>query len=572
MSDGTEQLNRLHSALFASGDVVYDWDLIDDTITWVGRVESVFGGPIDVSSGEAFSERIYTEDVAARAKAMSAHFATRENFDCEYRLRGMGGKLTWVHDRGAAYFIEGRPARMIGTLRIVTARKQRESELEYLANYDQLTGHFNRSRLKAALEHALAGSARYSAPGAYLVAGIDKLGPVNEAYGSETGDAIILGVGQRLDRCLRAADVIGRLGGDRFGIVLSRCPAEHVPLAADKILNIIRDAPFDTPNGPIHVTVSIGGIPFGDTAGLTAHDAMTHADDAMQHAKQAGRNCYAPFVDSGEQREVRRRSVAITEEVQAALKSDRLVFAYQPIVSAATREVDHYECLLRLRREDGSLLAAGAFMPVVEQTGLMRLIDRHTLEMAVRELTEHPQVRLAVNISGLTAADHSWLRALITLVKNRPDVAGRLTVEITETVALQDIEETARFVGAVRDLGCRVSLDDFGAGYTSFRNLKALAVDGVKIDGSFVRGLADNVDNQLFIRTLLGLAEGFGLATVAECVETAADAAHLTRRGVHFLQGYLFGRPAVDRPWLERAAPRLALVHGGISQPPHSFA
>jgi diguanylate cyclase (GGDEF)-like protein len=533
----------------------------------------MFGGPVDVSSGEAFNERIYTEDVAARAKAMSIHFGTRESFDCEYRLRGMGGKLTWVHDRGTAYFIEGRPARMIGTLRVITARKQRETELEYLANYDQLTGHFNRSRLKAALEHALTGSTRYAAPGAYLVVGIDKLGPINEAYGSETADAIILGLGQRLDRCLRAADVIGRLGGDRFGIVLSRCPADHVPVAADKILNIVREAPFDTPNGPIHVTVSIGGVPFGETAGLTAHDAMTHADEAMQQAKNSGRNCYTPFVDSGEQREVRRRSVAITEEVQAALKSDRLVFAFQPVVSAATREVDHYECLLRLRREDGSLLVAGAFMPVVEQTGLMRLIDRYTLELAVQELIEYPQVKLAVNISGLTAADRSWLRALIALVKNRPDVAERLTIEITETVALQDIEETARFVGTVRDLGCRVSLDDFGAGYTSFRNLKALAVDGVKIDGSFVRGLADNVDNQLFIRTLLGLAEGFGLATVAECVETAADAAHLTRRGVRFLQGYLFGRPTVERPWLERSMPRLALVQGGISPvPPHSIA
>ena len=126
-----------------------------------------------------------------------------------------------------------------------------------------------------------------------------------------------------------------------------------------------------------------------------------------------------------------------------------------------------------------------------------------------------------------------------------------LIVEITETVALNDIEETARFVTAVRDLGCRIALDDFGAGYSSFRNLKALAVDCVKIDGSFVRGLTSNVDNQLFIRTLLGLADGFGLETVAECVETAEEANHLVRRGVRFLQGYYFGRPTVERPWLQ---------------------
>ena len=132
MVDVSEQLDRLQTALLASGDVVYDWDLIDDTITWVGRTDALFGDAIQVPSGEAFNDRVYTEDVAARAKAMTAHFSTREGFDCDYRLRGVGGKLTWVHDRGTAYFIEGRPARMIGTLRIITARKKREGELEFV--------------------------------------------------------------------------------------------------------------------------------------------------------------------------------------------------------------------------------------------------------------------------------------------------------------------------------------------------------------------------------------------------------------------------------------------------------
>lgn len=567
MSEHSNQLQRLQAAIIASGDLVYDWDLATDSVTWVGRTPEVFGANVHVSSGAAFKSRIHSEDQDVREAAIASHMRTHAPYDCEYRIRGDGSAVAWVHDRGAVHIIEGHPVRLVGTLRVITSRKQREAELEYLANYDQLTGHFNRARLKAALEHALAASARYGGPGAYLAVGIDKLGPINDAYGSETADAIILGVGQRLDRCLRAADVVGRLGGDRFGIVLGRCPAESVATAAEKILTTIRDQAFETPNGPIHVTVSIGGVPFSGT-GLTALDAMSGADSALQLAKQAGRNCFMSFQDPVEHREGRRRSLEIAEEVQNALRSDRLIFAYQPVVVAATRAVDHYECLLRLRREDGSLLPAGAFVPVVEQSGVMRSIDRYVLELAVEELTRYPAVSLAVNISGLTANDRSWLRTLIALVKNRPDVAQRLIVEITETVALQEIDEIARFVATVRDLGCRVALDDFGAGYTSFRNLKALSVDCVKIDGSFVRGLADNVDNQLFIRTLLGLAEGFGLATVAECVETAADAAHLTRRGVRFLQGYYFGRPTVERPWLNRNAPRLALVQGAPGLPP----
>jgi EAL domain-containing protein (putative c-di-GMP-specific phosphodiesterase class I) len=284
--------------------------------------------------------------------------------------------------------------------------------------------------------------------------------------------------------------------------------------------------------------------------GPSAVEAMARAESALHEAKRAGRNRYAIFSASPAQRELHQRLVAISSDVQAALKDERLVFAFQPVVDANTHVIDHYECLIRLQRMDGTIAPAGSFIPVVEQTGLMRLLDRRVLEMALNELARWPDVKLAINISGLTAGDPSWLRALSGTLKSRPDLARRLTVEITETVAIQDIDETAKFVAQVRDLGCKVALDDFGAGYTSFRNLKAIAVDSVKIDGSFVRGVADNVDNQLFIRTLLGLADGFGLETVAECVENVTESQHLARKGVKLLQGNLFGMPSIERPWL----------------------
>src|SRR4029077_8769631 len=151
----------------------------------------------------------------------------------------------------------------------------------------------------------------------------------------------------------------------------------------------------------------------------------------------------------------------------------------------------------------------------------------------------------------LTAADRPWLRALVMQVRNRPDIASRLVVEITETAALYDIEESARFVSALRHAGCSVALDDFGAGHTSLRHLQSLAVDTVKIDGSFIHNLAGSPDSQVFLRHLLGLAKGFGFETVAECVATAEDAAILRHEGVGFLQGYYFGRPVLDRPWLD---------------------
>jgi EAL domain-containing protein (putative c-di-GMP-specific phosphodiesterase class I) len=215
-----------------------------------------------------------------------------------------------------------------------------------------------------------------------------------------------------------------------------------------------------------------------------------------------------------------------------------------------------------MRSRDGRVIAAGDFVPILEQLGFIRLIDRYVLDKAFTELAAHPEVRLGFNISGLTAADRPWLRALTSQLRNRPEIAGRVVIEITETAALYDIEESARFVSALRQAGCRVALDDFGAGHTSLRHLQTLAVDTVKIDGSFVHNLSASADNQIFLRHLLGLAKGFGFHTVAEGVETAAEAAILQNEGIGFMQGYFYGRPSLDRPWLQAPAEGQAPING----------
>jgi EAL domain-containing protein (putative c-di-GMP-specific phosphodiesterase class I) len=215
-----------------------------------------------------------------------------------------------------------------------------------------------------------------------------------------------------------------------------------------------------------------------------------------------------------------------------------------------------HECLLRMLDDSGEPIAAGAFMPVVEKLGLVRQVDRRSLELAIEELESCDHIVLAVNVSGMTATDASARATLLELVKDHQRVAPRLVFEITETVAMGDIHESAQFARSFRDLGCGVALDDFGAGYTSFRHLKQLAIDLVKIDGQFARNVAADADNQLFVRTLMSLARGFGLKVVAETVETTSDAEALARHGVDYLQGYLFGRPSLARPWAPPEAMR----------------
>jgi EAL domain-containing protein (putative c-di-GMP-specific phosphodiesterase class I) len=161
----------------------------------------------------------------------------------------------------------------------------------------------------------------------------------------------------------------------------------------------------------------------------------------------------------------------------------------------------------------------------------------------------YPDARMAVNVSGLTTTDRSWLRSAIAMLRGRPDIAERMVIEITETAGLEDLDACCRFVSTLRDLGCEIALDDFGAGYTSFRHLKQLAVNKVKIDGSFVRKIGENPENLVFIRTLIDLARTFGLETVAECVETEEEADLLLNEGIHYMQGYAFGKPDLTAPW-----------------------
>jgi diguanylate cyclase (GGDEF)-like protein len=546
-----DELDDLRAALAASGDVIYDWNLADDQLRFFAGAERVLGvaGLESGIEGEAFERLLNPEDVPLRRVALANHRVAGQPYDCEYRVRNDAGEYHWVHDRGVADFApDGGVLRLRGVLRVITQRKQVEARLEYLTSYDELTGHYNRERLRETLERTLAYATRYGISGGYLTVGIDRLSLLGEAFDYRTVNAVVIEVGNRLDRCLRASDVVGRIGDDSFGVVLAQCGEDELPVAAEKVLETMRSTSIETPSGPLHVTVSLGCVAFPQ-AGQTAHDVMAKGEVGLQAARRTGRDSYYRYELSEEERQDHRRSVAMAEEVQIALREGRIFFAYQPVVTASDNGVAFHECLLRMRRPDGELVPAGVFVPVVEQLGLVTAIDRRALELAVRDLQDHADLELAINVSSITTFDRSWFRLLASLVKGRPDIARRLIIEITETMAVPDVEEMARFVVALRELGCRVALDDFGAGYTSFRHLQALTVDVVKIDGAFVRNVADNPDNQHFIRTLLSLAEGFGLVTVAECVETAKDAALLASHGVTYLQGWHCGKPTVEPTW-----------------------
>jgi EAL domain-containing protein (putative c-di-GMP-specific phosphodiesterase class I) len=242
-----------------------------------------------------------------------------------------------------------------------------------------------------------------------------------------------------------------------------------------------------------------------------------------------------------------RHGAAVEARIRAALREGRLFLAFQPVVCSSTGKVDYFECLLRMRDEQGDIVAAASFVTTLEELGLIGMIDHYVLEKTFEELATDPEVRLGLNVSGLTVCDRSWLQLLTSLLRRRSDLAPRLVVEITETAALGDIAQTACFVDTLRQAGCRVALDDFGAGHTSLRHLRSLPVHIVKIDGSLIRQVTSRSHHRVFLRHLLCLSETCGLITVAESVESAEEAEWLRTEGVACLQGYFIGRPTIER-------------------------
>ncbi len=308
-----------------------------------------------------------------------------------------------------------------------------------------------------------------------------------------------------------------------------------------------------TKSGPVSVTASIGAVSVPRHA-RNADEAVNRAHETLDTAKRRRAGSFGLWRPKVERDAQRRVYIRVTDEIVAALNDRRIVAAFEPVVQARSRNAAFYECLVRMEQGDGQVVLAPDIVPVAERLGLIRLVDHRMLELVVAELTASPMVQLSLNISPETTMDPDWSASIESLMRTHPGVAERLIVEITETVAIQDIDDVRGFVTRLKNFGSRIAIDDFGAGYTSFRNLRKLGVDIVKIDGAFVQNMARSADDRAFVQTLIDLARRLGIKTVAEWVQDEASAVMLRDWGCDYIQGRLIGLASPQRPWSEAAA------------------
>jgi EAL domain-containing protein (putative c-di-GMP-specific phosphodiesterase class I) len=284
-------------------------------------------------------------------------------------------------------------------------------------------------------------------------------------------------------------------------------------------------------------------------------EALNRAHETLDGAKRRRAGSFAAWRPNAERDAQRRVNIRVTDEIVTALNERRIALAFEPVVEARSRKPAFYECLVRMEQDGGRVLLAPDIVPVAERLGLIRLVDHRVLELVVAELASAPEVSLSLNISPDTTMDPDWWAGIESLMRANPGVAERLTVEITETVAIQDIDDLRSFVHRLKSLGSRIAIDDFGAGYTSFRNLRKLDVDIVKIDGAFVQNIVASDDDRAFVQTLLDLARRLKIKTVAEWVQDEEAAALLRDWGCDYIQGRLIGLAASARPWKDTEQP-----------------
>jgi diguanylate cyclase (GGDEF)-like protein len=547
------------AAIFAMvGEVPYAWDLITDDLMWGANLGDVLKGfhAAMVPTGRTFALKLDGDNSQTRFDAISqAALADQGNgvpYQVQYRVAPQmaGDTATWVEDVGRWFAgADGKPARAIGVVRVINERRATEERLAYLSKFDGLTGEMNRWHLMEVLEATLDESVRFRSSCAFLIAAVDSLARVNESYGFDVADEVIAAVAKRLRAKLRGGDSLGRFSGNKFGIILKSCSLDDIVTAAERLLAGVRDDVVQTQAGPVAVTITIGGV-VAPRHARTVHEVLSRAQEALDSAKAKRRGSFHVYRPNIERDALRRENARSTDEIVSALNERRITVAFEPVVSAITRAPVFYECLMRIRRGDGTLVPANDIIPVAERLGLVRLLDHRVLELVAEEMNRSPVLNASVNVSPASTCDPDWWSGLTGCLRANPGIAERLIIEITEMAAIQDIDDTRGFVRRVKDLGCRIAIDDFGAGYTSFRNLRKLGVDVIKIDGAFVQNLTRSEDDRAFVHTLVDLAQRLSLATVAEWVQDEESAAMLARWGCDFLQGALIGLASLEKPWL----------------------
>ncbi len=436
-------------------------------------------------------------------------------------------------------------------------------QISYQASHDTLTGLINRREFENRLGQAAEKLNEHPEfTHALLYIDLDQFKVVNDTFGHAAGDALLKQLTEIIQSQVRSTDSLSRLSGDEFGILLERCCEERAIAVAEAIRGEIEGYRFEWQGSFTTVRCSIGVVLVtsenNDVASL-----MSSADVACYSAKDMGRNQVHFYRDSDAS--LRHEEMKWVSRITSAVEDGRLELFYQPIIGIGDKHKErrrHYELLLRMRDEEGKLVGPNQFIPAAERYNLMSTLDRWVIHEALSQLADRndsgeANYTIAINLSGTSLSEDRFLDFVIDELKKQDLPAGAICFEITETAAISNLARVVHFMRALKELGCKFSLDDFGSGLSSFSYLKNLPVDYLKIDGHFISNVAEDLVDEEMVRAIHQVGHAMGIETIAERVETQQVLDKLGTLGVEFAQGYYIARPASVasfEPWSDSTA------------------
>ena len=558
------ELRRANSILSAHFDntplAVVECDPQLRIVRWSGQAESIFGWSAAEALGKTEStwRLVYEEDRKEFDRVMEdlARGAERHSTLLHRNYR-KDGSVIWVEWHNSALRDEsGRVISILSLAQDVSSRIQAEERLQFMATHDGLTALPNTVLLNDRLEAALARAHRSHRRVAVMFLDLDHFKDVNDTLGHRVGDLLLKDVARRIRAGLRQSDVLARISGDEFVVVLEDLPDEGSPeRVAHKILEEVR-RPFQVEGHEIHVSGSLGLALYPED-GNDAETLLKNADAAMYHAKELGRNAFRMFsLELGQRRAHR---MQVEKALRRALRGEELQLHFQPIMDVATGDVVRAEALLRWRDPERGLVMPSGFIPLAEESGLGHAVGQWVLQAACRQARKWRDgavgdITICVNLSASQLRDAALIPDLKKLLEASGCEPGWLEFEITETSMVRDVEGASITLARLRSLGVRVAIDDFGTGFSSLSHLRHLPVDVLKVDKAFVadiepdRGRPGNPAGErtggaAIVSAVIGLARGLGLDVVAEGVEKTAQLEFLQREGCASCQGYLICPP-----------------------------
>jgi diguanylate cyclase (GGDEF)-like protein/PAS domain S-box-containing protein len=557
----TEERYALAAA--AANDGLWDWDLRSHVVNYSPRWLAMIGLPGTAAGrgSDLWLDRVHPEDLPRLQAEIDAHLsAVAAHLESTYRVRHEDGTWRWMLTRGLAVRdAAGLAYRLAGSQTDITERKVAEEQLLHDALHDALTGLPNRALFMEELRLAMDRRRRRAEYGfTVLFLDLDRFKVINDSLGHMAGDGLLMSLAARLERCLRPGDRVARLGGDEFTVLLDDIDdVAGATRIADRI-QLELAAPFDIGGREVFTSASIG-IALSRTGYEDPEAVLRDADLAMYRAKTHGGGRYEVFDLHMHANAVER--LELETDLRRAIDRHEFRVVYQPIYGAGGSLVVCFEALVRWAHPRRGLTDPSAFIPVAEETNLTALIGRWVLGEACRQLHEWdaagrggPPVSMAVNVSGKQLLASGLVEDVALALRESGIAPGRLCLEITENVLMQDAETAADVLAALSAMGVKLHMDDFGTGYSSLSYLRRFPLDGLKIDRCFVSNM-DEPENLELVRTIISLGRNLGLEVIAEGVENAAQWAQLRALGCQLVQGFLFSPPVDAAVALELIGP-----------------